>query len=160
MIEFKSWDYKIQMVCGKNMKKENWIKLKTGIQDTLKGKVVDKYAFYRGENDIDEESHFIIKFTDGSYICIGVEMDELDGDYILDNKYCPELSNYHSLPYYVSVTGKFFLDEYIRERVEMGVIEPLSDEDVEEIINKEMEERRNKRYKEYLKLKEEFENNK
>lgn len=148
------------MVCGKNMKKENLIKLKTGIQDTLKGKVVDKYAFYRGKSDIDEESHFIIKFTDGSYICIGVEMDEFDGDYVLDNKYCPELSHYHSLPYYVSATGKFFLDEYIRDRVEMGVIEPLSDEDVEEIVNKEMEERRNKRYKEYLKLKEEFESNK
>lgn len=142
------------------MKKENWIKLKTGIQDTLKGKVVDKYALYSGKNDIDEESHFIIKFTDGSYICIGVEMDDFDGDYVLDNKFCTELSNYHSLPYYVSVTGKFFLDEYIRERVEMGVIEPLSDEEVEEIVNKEMEERRNKRYKEYLKLKEEFESKK
>lgn len=142
------------------MKKENWIKLKSGIQDTLKGKVVDKYALYRGDNDIDEESHFIIKFTDGSYICIGVEMDELDGDYVLDNKFCSELLNYHKLPYYVSVTGKFFLDEYIRERVEMGVIEPLSDEDVEQFVNKEMEERRNKRYKEYLKLKEEFESKK
>lgn len=142
------------------MKKENLIKLKTGIQDTLKGKVVDKYALYSGKNDVDEESHFIIKFTDGSYICIGVEMDEFDGDYVLDNKYCPELSNYHSLPYYVSVTGKFLLDEYIRDRVEMGVIEPLSNEDVEEIVNKEMEERRNRRYKEYLKLKEEFESKK
>lgn len=139
------------------MKQENRIILKTGIQDTLKGKVVDKYALYNGKNDVDEESHFIIKFTDGSYICIGVEMDEFGGDYVLDNKYCPELLNYHSLPYYVSVTGKFFLDEYIRERVEMGVIEPLSDEEVEEIVKNELEERRKKRYKEYLKLKEEFE---
>ena len=142
------------------MKKENWIKLKTGIQNTLKGKVVDRYALYSGKSDIDEESHFIIKFTDGTYICIGVEMDEFDGDYVLDNKYCPELSNYYSLPYYVSVTGKFCLEEYIRERVKMGVIEPLSDEEVEEIVNKELEERRNKRYKEYLKLKEEFESKK
>ena len=139
------------------MKKENWIKLKSGMHDTLKGKVVDGYALYNGKNDVDEEGHFIIKFTDGSYICIGVEMDEFDGDYVLDNKYCPELTNYHSLPYYVSVTGKFFLDEYIRERVEMGVIEPLSDEEVEEIVNNELEERRKKRYKEYLKLNEEFE---
>lgn len=38
----------------------------------------------------------------------------------------------------------------------MGVIEPMSDEKIEEIINKEMEERRNERYKQYLKLKEEF----
>lgn len=140
------------------MKKENWIQLKSGIHDTLKGKVVDRYALYNGKNDIDEEGHFIIKFTDGSYICIGVEMDMLDGEYALDNKYCPELSNYHTLPYYVSVTGKFFLNEYIRERVKMGVIEPLSDEEVEEIVNNELEERRKKRYKEYLKLKEEFEN--
>lgn len=142
------------------MKKENRIILKTGIQDTLKGKVVDKYALYNGKNDVDEEGHFIIKFTDGSYICIGVEMDEFDGDYVLDNKYCPELSNYHSLPYYVSVTGKFFLDEYIRERVEMGVIKPLSDEEVEEIVKNELEERRKKRYKEYIKLKAEFEGEK
>lgn len=140
------------------MKKENWIQLKSGIHDTLKGKVVDRYALCNGKNDVDEEGHFIIKFTDGSYICIGVEMDMLDGEYALDNKYCPELSYYHSLPYYVSVTGKFFLNEYIRERVRMGVIEPLSDEEIEEIVNNELEERRKKRYKEYLKLKEEFEN--
>ena len=139
------------------MKKENRLLLETGVQDTLKGKIVDTYAFCRGLHDVEEESHLIIKFTDGTFICVGLEMDELNGDYIFDNKYCPELSSYHSLPYYVSVTGKFHLDEYIRERVEMGVIDPLSDEAVEELVKNEIEERRNKRYKEYLKLKAEFE---
>ena len=142
------------------MKKENRLLIDTGVSDSLKGKVIDTYAFCKGYQDVEEESHLIIKFTDGTYICVGVEMDELDGGYIFDNKWCPELSNYSSLPYYVSVTGKFILEDYIKQRVEMGVIEPLSNEDIEEIVNNELEERRKKRYKEYLKLKAEFEGEK
>lgn len=38
------------------------------------------------------------------------------------------------------------------------VIEPMSDKKIVEIMNEEMEERRKNRYKQYLKLKEEFEN--
>lgn len=140
------------------MKKENWIKLDSGIQETLKGKVVDTYAFNKGLGDGDEESHLIIKFTDGSYICVGVVMDEMDCcDYILDNKYCPEIVNYHSLPCYVDIVGKFHLEHYIEQRVEMGVVDPMSDKMIEEIVKTEMEERRNNRYRQYLKLKEEFE---
>ena len=140
------------------MRKENWIKLDSGIQKTLKGKVVEKYAFNKGLGDGDEESHLIIKFTDGTYICVGVVMDMMDAcDHILDNKYCTEISNYHSLPCYVDIVGKFHLENYIRQRVEMGVIDPMPDEKVEEIVKTEMEERRNNRYREYLKLKEEFE---
>lgn len=139
------------------MKKENWIKLDSGIQKTLKGKVVEKYAFNKGLGDGDEESHLIIKFTDGTYICVGVVMDTMDGcDYILDNKYCPEIVDYHSLPCYVDIVGKFHLEHYIEQRVEMGVIDPMPDEKVDEIVKTEMEERRNKRYKQYLILKEEF----
>ena len=139
------------------MKKEKRIILDSGVHDTLKGKVVDTYAFCKGHNDVDEESHLIIKFTDGTYICVGVDMDELDASSVFDNKFCPELSSYFSLPYYIDVTGKFHLEDYLRQRIEMGVIEPMSDEDVEKIVKNEMEERRNKRYKEYLKLKAEFE---
>ena len=140
------------------MRKENWIKLDSGIQKTLKGKVVEYYAFNKGLGDGDEESHLIIKFTDGTYICVGVVMDTMDAcDHILDNKYCPEISNYHSLPCYVDIVGKFHLENYIRQRVEMGVIDPMPDEKVEEIVKTEMEERRNNRYRQYLKLKEEFE---
>jgi hypothetical protein len=141
------------------MKKENWIKLESGIQKTLKGKVVEKYAFNKGLGDGDEESHLIIKFTDGTYICVGVVMDTMDAcDYILDNKYCPEIEDYHSLPCYVDIVGKFHLEHYIEQRVKMGVVDPMPDEKIEEIVKSEMEERRNKRYEQYLKLKEEFEN--
>ena len=140
------------------MKKENWIKLDSGIQKTLKGKVIDTYAFNKGLGDGDEESHLIIKFTDGTYICVGVVMDTMDAcDYILDNKYCPEIVDYHSLPCYVNIVGEFHLEDYIRQRVKMGIIEPMSNEKVEELVNAELEDRRNKRYKQYLKLKEEFE---
>lgn len=140
------------------MKNENWIKLNGGIQDTLKGKVVETYAFNKGFGDGDEESHLIIKFTDGTYICVGVVEDNMDGcDYILDNKYCPEIVDYHSLPCYVDIVGKFHLEHYIEERVEMGVIDPIPDEKVAEIVKAEIEERRNNRYRQYLKLKEEFE---
>ena len=140
------------------MKKENWIKLDSGIQKTLKGKVVETYAFNKGLGDGDEESHLIIKFTDGTYICVGVVMDTMDAcDYILDNKYCPEIVDYHSLPCYVDIVGKFHLEHYIEQRVKMGVVDPMSDEKIDEIIKIEMEDRRNKRYKQYLILKEEFE---
>ena len=65
------------------MKKENWIKLDNGIQKTLKGKVIDTYAFNKGLGDGEEESHLIIRFTDGTYICVGVVMDTMDAcDYI------------------------------------------------------------------------------
>ena len=141
------------------MKKENWIKLDSGIQKTLKGKVIDTYAFNKGLGDGDEESHLIIKFTDGTYICVGVVMDTMDAcDYILDNKYCPEIVDYHSLPCYINIVGEFHLEDYIRQRVKMGIIEPMSNEKVEELVNAELEDRKNKRYKQYLKLKEEFEN--
>lgn len=141
------------------MKKENWIKLDSGIQETLKGKVVETYAFNKGLGDGDEESHLIIKFTDGTYICVGVVMDEMDCcDYILDNKYCPEIVDYHSLPCYVDIVGGFHLENYIRQRVEMDIIEPMSNEKVEELVNAELEDRKNRRYEQYLKLKEEFEN--
>ena len=141
------------------MKKENWIKLDSGIQKTLKGKVVETYAFNKGLGDGDEESHLIIRFTDGTYICVGLVMDTMDAcDYILDNKYCPEIVDYHSLPCYVNIVGKFHLEDYIRQRVEMGIIEPMSNEKVEELVNAELEDRKNKRYEQYLKLKEEFEN--
>ena len=140
------------------MKKENWIKLDSGIQKTLKGKVVETYAFNKGLGDGDEESHLIIKFTDGTYICVGVVMDTMDAcDYILDNKYCPEIVDYHSLPCYVDIVGEFHLEDYIRQRVKMGIIEPMSNEKVEELVNAELEDRKNKRYEQYLKLKEEFE---
>ena len=141
------------------MKTENWIKLDSDIKDTLKGKVIDTYAFNKGYGDGEEESHLIIKFTDGTYICVGVVMDEMDCcDYILDNKYCPEIISYNSLPCYVDIVGEFHLENYIRQRVEMGIIEPITNEKVEELVNAELEDRRNKRYKQYLKLKEEFEN--
>ena len=141
------------------MKKENWIKLNGGIQETLKGKVVETYAFNRGLGDGDEESHLIIKFTDGTYICVGMVMDTMDAcDYILDNKYCPEIVNYHSLPCYVDIVGKFHLEHYIEQRVKMRIIEPMPNEKVEELVKAELEDRKNKRYEQYLKLKEEFEN--
>jgi hypothetical protein len=140
------------------MKKENWIKLDSGIQETLKGKVVETYAFNRGLGDGDEESHLIIKFTDGTYICVGVVEDNMDGcDYILDNKYCPEIVEYHSLPCYVDIVGKFHLERYIEQRVKMGVVDPMPYEAVNKIVKTEMEERRNNRYQQYLILKEEFE---
>ena len=142
------------------MKTENRIVLDGGIHKKLYGKIVDTYAFSKGYGgDCEENSHLIIKFTDGTFICVGIETDEYDCcNYTLNNKYCAELSQYHSIPHHIDINGKFHLAEYIREQIEMGVIEPMSDEKIVEIMNEEMEERRKNRYKQYLKLKEEFEN--
>lgn len=141
------------------MKTENRIVLDSGVHKTLYGKIVDSYAFSKGYENFEESSQLIIKFTDGTFICVGIETDEFDCcNYTLNNKYCAELSNYHSIPYHIDINGKFHLADYIREQIEIGVIEPMSDEKIDEIINKELEERRQNRYKQYLKLKEEFEN--
>ena len=141
------------------MKTENRIVLDSGVHKTLYGKIVDTYAFSKGYENFEESSQLIIKFTDGTFICVGIETDEYDCcNYTLNNKYCAELSQYHSIPHHIDINGKFHLAEYIREQIEMGVIEPMSDEKIDEIINKELEERRKNRYKQYLKLKEEFEN--
>lgn len=141
------------------MKTENRIVLDGGIHKTLYGKIVDTYAFSKGYENFEESSQLIIKFTDGTFICVGIETDEFDCcNYTLNNKYCAELSNYHSIPYHIDINGKFHLADYIREQIELGIIEPMSDEKIDEIINNELEERRKNRYKQYLKLKEEFEN--
>lgn len=141
------------------MKTENRIVLDGGMHKTLYGKIVDSYAFSKGYENFEESSQLIIKFTDGTFICVGIETDEFDCcNYTLNNKYCAELSNYHSIPYHIDINGKFHLADYIREQIELGIIEPMSDEKIDEIINKELEERRKNRYKQYLKLKEEFEN--
>ena len=141
------------------MKTENRIVLDGGIHKTLYGKIVDTYAFSKGYENFEESSQLIIKFTDGTFICVGIETDEYDCcNYTLNNKYCAELSQYHSIPHHIDINGKFHLAEYIREQIELGIIEPMSDEKIDEIINNELEERRKNRYKQYLKLKEEFEN--
>jgi hypothetical protein len=138
------------------MKKEGWIKLDSGIHDTLKGKVIDMYAFHKGYHDSDD-SHLIIKFTDGTFICVGIETDDYDVcRELLDNKSCPEINRYRTIPHFIDITGKFHLEEFLEERIKMGIIEPVSQETIDEILTKEQEERRNRRYQEYLKLKEEF----
>lgn len=40
----------------------------------------------------------------------------------LNNKYCAELSNYRSIPYHIDIHGKFHLADYIREQIELGII--------------------------------------
>ena len=141
------------------MNTENRSVLDFCMHKTLYGKIVDAYAFSKGYGNCEESSHLIIKFTDGTFICVGIETDEWDCcNYTLNNKYCAELSNYRSIPYHIDIHGKFHLADYIREQIELGIIEPMPDEKIDEIINKELEERRKNRYKQYLKLKEEFEN--
>ena len=138
------------------MKKEGWIKLDSGIHDTLKGKVIDTYAFEKGYNESDD-SHLIIKFMDGTFICVGIETDDYDiCRELLDNKFCSEISQYHTIPHFIDITGKFHLEGFLEERIKMGVIEPISQETIDEILTKEQEERKKRRYQEYLKLKEEF----
>lgn len=137
------------------MKTEGWIKLDSGIHDTLKGKVIDMYAFHKGYYD-SYDSHLIIKFTDGTFICVGVETDDDDGRELLDNKFCPEINNYRIIPHFTDINGKFHLEEFLEEQIKMGIIEPVSQETIDEILTKEQEESKKRRYKEYLKLKEEF----
>lgn len=139
------------------MKKDKFIKLINGIHDHLKGKVVDTYAFYTGVEDVEEESHLIIKFTDGTYICVGAVADDFD-DYKIgfDNKYCREGSAYYEIPHYFS-NGEVVLEKYFEDRITMGIINPVDTEMIKTIKNDKIARDKKKRYEEFLKLKKEFE---
>ena len=139
------------------MKKDKFIKLLNGIHEDLKGKVVDTYAFCTGVEDVEEQSHLIIKFTDGTYICVGAVSDDFD-DYKIgfDNKYCLEGNAYHEIPHYF-VNGNVVLEQYFEDRITMGVINPVDTEKIKTLTNEKITREKKRRYEEFLKLKKEFE---
>lgn len=140
------------------MKRDKWIKLVSGIHEDLKGKVVDTYAFSKGFDDVCEESHLIIKFTDGTFICVGaIESDYSDYSVSFDNKYCPEGYAYREVPHYFTIDGKLILEDYFKDRIDIGVIKPIDENKIQILAQEKKNREKKHRYEEFLKLKKEFE---
>ena len=127
----------------------------------LKGKIIDKVGFTYDTTD-EEKNQLIIKFTDGTFICVGIRSNYDDSfRFHMDNMRADELSSYYPHPeHYMDVDGNIHLDYYLQMQVDMGLIEPMSDEDLKKMIKEEIKKREEVEYKQYLKLKDKFENKK
>lgn len=126
--------------------------------DELKGKVVDKVAFYN--NDDYDCNICIILFTDKTYVAIGIEYD-LNNDYVLDNYYvsdpeCINNGNYdcHS---HMDINGNLHFDRWIQILKDFGIWE-IDENEAKEIIERQRKRDEDGEYELYLKLKEKYEN--
>lgn len=143
------------------MNKDKVIKLNNRINEDLRGKVVDKVAFYSTAED-EEMNHLIIKFTDETFIAIGIDTDYYDdGRYSLCNANFRECEDYrkYDRPFRLNTDrSNFVMDEYLKQRVDMGVINDITLERVRELYDEEIKENERREYLKYLELKEKFEN--
>lgn len=130
--------------------------------NALKGKVVDKVGFYnRGEYD---EQLFIITFTDKTFVAVGTEYNDSEGrkdEPLLENLYiyapmCLNGGDYrcHS---WVDDTGKLRFDEWIDILRDLGIWK-FTDEDAKAIMDKKQKDEEDWEYRNYLRLKEKYEN--
>lgn len=126
----------------------------------LKNKVVDKVAFTNvGNYDVHT---CIIMFTDKTFISLGVEFDYED-DPKLINRYIIEPQNWDNgdfrLYMHIDSNNKITYDPYIRILRDLNIWQ-FTDEEELAIIEKNKKEKEDYEYKEYLRLKEKFENKK
>ena len=124
----------------------------------LKGKVVDKVGFTYDITD-EEKNQLIIKFTDGTFIHMGVLCNHND-DYRfhMDNMRANELVSYFPHPdHYMDTDGNIHLDYFLQMQVDIGLIEPMSDDELKKMVKEEIKKKEDAEYKQYLKLKAKFE---
>lgn len=140
----------------------DWSRYKNRLENPWAGKVVERAGFTnKGYTD---ESVFLIKFTDGTYVSLGIEVDDNNDDiYHLSNKYIPPMKCYGSDGMgiidhhcYIDDKGRVVFDPWCRLMIDFGFWE-ISDEEVKR-LKKENDERKEKcEYEYYLRLKEKFE---
>ena len=128
--------------------------------DLLKNKVVDKVAF---TNTGDYDTHmYIITFTDKTFIALGTGYDEED-EPKLNIKWIIPPQNWNNgnfnLFMHVTNDNKIIYSPYIRILLDLNIWQ-FTDEEELAIIEKHKKEKEDYEYKEYLRLKEKFENKK
>lgn len=131
------------------------IRIPNGISKELKGKTIKKTYF---NSDLYVESHNVltIQFTDGDYICVSIDYDE--DNYLYDGKLFP-LSEGNITEYgYLDKNNNFVYYEHYRNLFEMGVLEPIPNDAVRDLILRREKEEEKREYNRYLQLKERFEN--
>lgn len=127
---------------------------------SLSGKTVDKAAYNYDSEDLDK-NQFIITFTDGTYVSIGISKRDgyLLTEHVLDNKPIVPLESYDPYPdFYVDANGGIHLTHDVRQQIALGIIEPLSIETIKELLEAEKRKTREREYAQYLRLKAKFEN--
>lgn len=131
------------------------IRIPNGISKEFKGKTIEKTYF---NSDLYVESHNVltIQFTDGDYICVSIDYDE--DNYLYDGKLFP-LSEGNITEYgYLDKNNNFVYYEHYRNLFEMGVLEPIPNDAVRDLILRREKEEEKREYNRYLQLKERFEN--
>lgn len=126
----------------------------------MSGKTVDKAA-YNYDSEYLDKNQFIITFTDGTYVAIGIDKRDsyLSSDLILDNKSIVPLESYSPYPdCYVDANGGVHLTHDVCQQIALGIIEPLSIEKIKELLEAEKRKTREREYAQYLRLKAKFEN--
>ena len=125
--------------------------------DDLSGKIVDKVAFC---DDPNSEQHFILTFTDGTYISIGLGYSEDDQDYKLESDWVPtctpENVNNGRLDHWIDSHGNLRFSKWVQDLVDLGIWE-VSESEVQDLIKKQKEESEKREYNEYLRLKKKYE---
>lgn len=134
----------------------NWHKRNPSV---LSGKTVDKCAIYNGGTEEDDQM-FIMTFTDGTFICLGVEYDDDRRVHYLENNWvCYQndldsiIAEFHAAECNDGVVRMDAYGELLRT---FGFIE-ITDEQAAEVIDKIRKDEEEREYKVYLKLKEKFE---
>lgn len=126
-------------------------------EDTLKGKVVDKLAFC---NDPESEQHFILTFTDGTFISIGLYYDENDRKYKLESDWIPSTTpenvNNGKLDHWIDSNGNLRFYKWVKDLIDLGIWE-VTENEVKELIEKHEKFKEELEYKEYLRLKDKYE---
>lgn len=130
------------------------ILLDLGYNNNLEGKVIDKVSFVTNEQNYDE-NQLLITFKDDSYImvCIGLS----DGEPVFENGYAMDLNHYGIIPHYINSEGKVCFEPYIKYQIEQGVVEPMTEEELDALLSEKKRQFYDQRYKQYLELKKEFE---
>ena len=122
----------------------------------LKGKVIEDIV-YRYSVCSEEDNSVVIKFTDDTYIALGIWFDE-DCCPVLGNFVPKEITKIRPLPQYSIVDYRVEIDDdYYNRLIKMGIINYPTPDEMEEAKQQELLENDRKEYKEYLRLKEKFE---
>ena len=127
-----------------------------GSKEPLKGKVIRDVAY---SNDTRGEQYLVITFEDNSFM--GVELASDGYETTLEDFYLanPECINGGELDSYIDTKGNVVLSPWDQQLVDLGLWE-VSPDDIKKMIEFHKKQEEEREYKEYLRLKEKFENGK
>lgn len=129
--------------------------VKPGISEDLSGKIVKGAAFYF-KHSYTDENQVIITFTDDTFIAFGIERD--DDDIILANNHFPPLESYGNYPpHKIDANGNVCFEDYIQQQLKLGVVKPMSEERLKQLVDDYNNRQREIERQQYLRLKEIFE---